>query len=134
MTPGMVENCPTANRIAKVGYPHLWGAPGTLMRLSQRPAEDLAHDLVGAAADRPEAGVAGRPFELGVGADQAQALILELEVGALGGELGHRDLADGVAAVEVAAQRVVGERGAGLRAGGQLGDAMARRLAAPGQL
>jgi molybdopterin molybdotransferase len=43
-------------------------------------AEDLPHDLVRAAADRAEPGVARRAFELGVRPHQPQALVLELEV------------------------------------------------------
>src|SRR3954466_2192612 len=104
------------------------------MRLSARPPEDLPHDLVGPAADRTEASVPYGSLELDVRADQSQALVLQLEVGPLGGELGHRDLADGVAAGQEPAQRVVGHRLAGGRSRGELGDAMPDGLAAATEL
>src|SRR4051812_25925208 len=66
-------------------------------------AQDLLHDLVGAAADGSEARVARHPLDLVLAhvpraAVQLQAGVHHLEGGALGGELGHRHLAHGLLA------------------------------------
>ena len=77
---------------------------------------------------------AARARSCGVGVaevgEQAVAGVLELEVRALREQLGHRHLAHGIAAVEEAAQRVVGQRGAALGRHRELGDAVAHALRA----
>ncbi len=70
----------------------------------------------------------------GSGPSRPRQPVVEVEAGALGGQLGHRHLAHGshgLAAVEEAPQRVVGQRRARLRRGGELGDRVADGLAAP---
>src|SRR3954469_13328194 len=79
--------------------------------------EDLAHDLVGAAADRAEAGVAGGALDVVLdhvagAAVHLQAVVDQLVGVALGDELGHGHLLGDVLAGDEAAERVVGH-GAG---------------------
>src|SRR5438552_2096082 len=70
---------------------------------AERLAEDLAHDLVRAAADRAEARVARHALDLvllhvaGAAVD-LQARVHHVEAGPLRDQLGHRDLLDGVLA------------------------------------
>src|ERR1700722_17966210 len=65
----------------------------------ERAAEDLAHDLVAAAADRAKASVARRALDpvlahVARAAVDLQALVHQLERRALGDQLGHRHLRD----------------------------------------
>src|SRR3954454_9656293 len=81
-------------------------------------AEDLLHDLVGAAPDGPEARVARHSLDLVLAhvlraPVQLQAGVHHLEGGGLGGELRHRHLAPGILAGVEEAQRVVGRAAAG---------------------
>ena len=83
-------------------------------------SQDLVHDLVGAAADGPQAGVTGGPLDVVLdhvarAAMDLQARVHDLEGGPLSRELGNRDLAHGVLpGVEVAAQRRVRDVTSGL--------------------
>src|SRR3954468_15001612 len=100
---------------------------------SDHLAEDLLHDLVGAAPDGPEARVARHALDLVLAhvarsAVQLQAGVHDLEGGALGGQLGHRHLAHGILAGGEAAQRVVGHAAAGVRGGGELDEPVAHGL------
>src|SRR5687767_8478943 len=65
-----------ASRRARTA-PTVGRAAGSRASQPQRAAEDLLHDLVGAAADRAEARVARRPLEVRVGAEEAEQLVLE---------------------------------------------------------
>src|SRR5205807_10168699 len=74
----------------------------------QRAAEDLLHDLVGSAPDRPEPRVARRPLDpvlghIAVAAVDLQARVYHVERRPLGGELGDRHLADRILAGQVPA-------------------------------
>src|SRR4051812_21905431 len=98
--------------------------------------EDLAHDLVGAAADRAQPRVAGHALDLvllhvaGAAVD-LQAGVHDVEAGALRGELGHRDLLDGVAlGRHEAPQRVVGHDPRHVDRRGHVGELVAQRLEA----
>src|SRR6185295_11753449 len=98
-------------------------------------AEDLLHDLVGAASDRSEPRVARHALDLVLAhvaraAVQLQTGVHDLEGRALGGELGHRHLAHGVLARGEAAQRVIGHAAAGVRRGGELHEPVAYGLVA----
>ena len=89
--------------------------PPAVTLQAQSAAEDLLHDLVGAAADRAEAGVAQRALDpvlahVAVAAEDLHALVGDLDAGALGEQLRLRDLGDRVLAGDEAAQGVVGER------------------------
>ena len=61
---------------------------------------------------------------------QLQAGVHDVEGGALGGELGHRDLAHGVLAGGEAPQRVVGHAAARVGGGGELDEPVAHGLVA----
>ena len=109
MTPGMAGTLPPRAEPQRSVSRTFGGGPARAITASDRPRISRMISSVPPPIG-PRRASRTRALELGVGADQAQALVLELEVRALGGELGHRHLAHGVAAVEVAAQRVVGER------------------------
>ena len=57
-----------------------------------------------------------------------QARVHQLEGGALGQQLGHRDLLQRFLAGDEAAQRVVGDAAAGVGGGGEVGELVADRL------
>ena len=106
-------------------------APGEL----QHPPEDLAHDLVAAAADRPQARVADGALDpdlahVAGAAVDLQAGVHQLVARALGQELGHRDLAHGFLARDEPAQRVVGDAARGVGARGEVRESVADRLMA----
>src|SRR3954453_3007635 len=89
--------------------------------------QDLPHDLVGPAPDRAQAGVAGGALDpvllhVARAAEDLERFVSHLEQGALGGELGHRHLADRVLPVHEQAQPVVGHVAAGLVLDRHLGD------------
>src|SRR3954447_26787325 len=99
-------------------------------------AEDLAHDLVGAAADRPEARVARGALEVVLGhvagaAVHLQAVVDQVERRPLGDQLGHCDLLDDVLAGGEARQRVVGDAASRVDGGRVIGQAVAQRLELP---
>ena len=84
----------------------------------------------------PEAGVARGALDVvldhvAVAAVDLQAVVHDVEAGALGGQLGHRDLADAVLALVEQAQRVVGEAAAGLDRRRHLGELVADDLEVP---
>src|SRR2546423_1773419 len=90
----------------------------------ERAPEDLAHDLVAAAADRPQARVARGALDpvlahVAGAAVDLQAGVHQLEARSLGEQLGHRDLADRLLARDEAAQGVVGDAAAGVDLGGR---------------
>jgi hypothetical protein len=99
----------------------------------QHAPEDLAQDLVAAAADRPEAGVAGGALDpllahVAGAAVDLQAGVHQLVGGALGEQLRHRYLLQRFLAGHEAAQRVVGDAAAGVHRGGQIGELVAGHL------
>src|SRR5919106_2606936 len=101
--------------------------------------EDLLHDLVAAAADRAQAGVAHRAADLLVPVGDPEGQLRHLERGALGQELRLRHLAERVPAVGEEPQGVVGEAARRLVLHGDLRDRVApaalpaRRLGNPFQ-
>src|SRR5512138_2692589 len=106
------------------------GSPSAAGLEAQRLAQDLLHDLVRAPADRAEAGVPGRALDVvlahvaGAAVD-LQAGVHQIERRALGGQLGHRHLADRVGALDEEPQRVVGQAAPGLDRGRHLGELVA---------
>src|SRR4051812_11311036 len=99
--------------------------PGALQ--PQLLRQDLAHDLVGAAANRPEAGVARRALDpvllhVAGAAEDLERLVGHLEHVALGDELGHRHLFGRVDSVDEQAQPVVGDVASALVLDRHLGD------------
>src|SRR5690349_8955782 len=77
---------------------------------AERLAEDLAHDLVGAAADRAEPQVAYRALDPRIRPVDVEARVGGVVRRPLRRELRHRHLLHGVHAGEVHAQRVVRDR------------------------
>src|SRR5271166_1736851 len=133
---GRGRGCPTGEhagrpkreRAAPAGEP-----AGALQ--SERAPEDLAHDLVAAAADRPQARVAGGALDevlahVAGAAMDLQAVVHQLEGGPLGEQLGHRDLLQGLLAGDEAAQCVIGHAAARVDAGGEVCELVADGLVA----
>src|ERR671914_54940 len=87
--------------------------------------EDLLHPLVGAAADRAEAGVAHRTADLEIPARQPESLLRDLVGGPLREELGLGHLAQGVLAAGEEPQSVVGQAARGLELHRHLRDGVA---------
>src|SRR4051812_9226583 len=93
----------------------------------------LLHDLVGPAADWPQAQVARRALDavllhVAGAAEDLDRVVGLVEGVALGLQLGHRHLLDRVVPLGEQAQRVVGDGATGLGAHGHLGDLVADRL------
>src|SRR5450631_375368 len=111
-----------------------WKGPRQGLQLKDA-AEDVAHDLVAAPSDRPEAGVAGGALDpvlahVAGAAVYLQALVHQLERRALGEQLRHRHLAQRVLSGDETAQRVVGDAAAGVRGGGEVDELVTDRLVA----
>src|SRR5436190_13747406 len=100
---------------------------------SELAPDDLLHDLVRAAADRAEARVAEGAFDLvlahvAVAAEELQDVVGGAHAVALGDELRHRRLAQGVVPGDEQAQGVVSDGAAGLEPHRDLGDLVAGDL------